>query len=263
MNKMTEEDARRMVGELLCLFDDKQFLDHYQKDQYDACFARMGEAMKPLFTYLGQQWDEGREGYESLCGELAEALVSALPKLAERAGVVDKKRAYQDFVNQKRSVMALYILPLLLMQRRDWADRLHEAFSVRWNSTYPEMPLMKTTYEEIMQGFRKKPFGCYITSAVCEAMNHDDNCYELSAFRQFRDTWLLAQPDGQELVDEYYRTAPKIVDAINAREDGEQIYCQIWEHFLLPCLEEIEDGQYEACKKRYVDMVRRLEEEFL
>jgi hypothetical protein len=105
---------------------------------------------------------------------------------------------------------------------------------------------------------------CYITLAVSTVLNRsDDDCYELSAFRGFRDKFLRNEPDGEELIDEYYRTTPKIVEAIDERSDAEQIYCQIWEDYLSLCLEEIEEGDYKACKKRYIRMIRSLQEEYL
>lgn len=66
--------------------------------------------------------------------------------------------------------------------------------------------------------------GCYITTAVCEQYGKPDDCYELTAFRRFRDCWLMQQPDGKELISQYYDTAPAIVDLINKQENRVEIY---------------------------------------
>jgi len=100
--------------------------------------------------------------------------------------------------------------------------------------------------------------GCFITTAVCENAQKPDDCYELTAFRAFRDEWLSVQPDGNALIQEYYQIAPTIVAAINQREDRTVIYDQLWERFLHPCLQDIEAKRFADCKERYIRMVNEL-----
>lgn len=101
--------------------------------------------------------------------------------------------------------------------------------------------------------------GCYITSATCENYGKPDDCYELTAFRNFRDAWLRLQPDGENLIRQYYRTAPSIVAAINAEPNKDEIYRAIYEKYLLPCLSYIEKGENEKCKEHYTVMIHILE----
>ena len=105
--------------------------------------------------------------------------------------------------------------------------------------------------------------GCYITTAVCGCFNKPDDCYELTMFRRFRDNWLLKQADGMELIGEYYNTAPKIVECIDASPDATAIYRGIWDEYLLPCLASIEGGDFEGCKSQYTQMVNHLKAQFL
>ncbi|MGM9579734.1 MAG: CFI-box-CTERM domain-containing protein [Anaerovibrio sp.] len=104
--------------------------------------------------------------------------------------------------------------------------------------------------------------GCFITTAVCGTFNKPDDCYELTSFRNFRDNWLINQPDGASLVQEYYRIAPGIVERINALADAKNIYMSIWQEYLKPCLSCIENGNMQKCKEIYVDMVRNLQKKF-
>jgi tetratricopeptide (TPR) repeat protein len=104
---------------------------------------------------------------------------------------------------------------------------------------------------------------CFITSAACASFGKSDNCYELTAFRAFRDGWLSSQPDGEAIVADYYRIAPAIVSAINRRTDSAAVYSGIWNTYLEKCLRLIEGGQYENCKQEYMNMVRELEKEWL
>ncbi len=100
---------------------------------------------------------------------------------------------------------------------------------------------------------------CYITTATCKEFGKGDDCYELTMFRNFRDNWLLEQPDGKELVERYYATAPALVEAIDNESDHEKIYQEINDKYLAPCLAYIEKGENESCKALYVEMVNHLE----
>jgi hypothetical protein len=74
--------------------------------------------------------------------------------------------------------------------------------------------------------------GCFITTACCEYMGFDDNCTELAKLRHFRDNYLLNNDVGKELVQSYYRIAPKMVEKINAREDKDIIYKEIYQRIV-------------------------------
>lgn len=104
--------------------------------------------------------------------------------------------------------------------------------------------------------------GCYITTAVCEEFGKPDDCYELTAFRGFRDNWLAKQPDGPELIQRYYDTAPAIVERINKQPNRAEIYRDLNETYLSKCLAYIEAGEYEQCKALYMAMVDHLIEEY-
>lgn len=105
--------------------------------------------------------------------------------------------------------------------------------------------------------------GCYITTATCEEFNKPDNCFELTELRKFRDNWLLKQSDGPQLIQEYYLTAPRIVDVINSQSNRKQIYRYIQDDYLTPCLEYIRNQENEKCKQLYIQMVRTLEQKYL
>lgn len=100
--------------------------------------------------------------------------------------------------------------------------------------------------------------GCYITTATCEEYGKSDNCYELTMFRSFRDTWLRKQPDGEQLIKRYYATAPALVKLINKQPNRRAIYRYLNEAYLSKCLRYIEDGENTKCKELYVDMVEFL-----
>ena len=118
--------------------------------------------------------------------------------------------------------------------------------------------------EEISQAgtSQKKSSGCFITTAVCQCFGKSDDCYELTMFRRFRDDWLMQQSDGKALIAEYYATAPAIVSCIDGREHPADIYQQIWQRYLSPCLKHLEQGEYKACKEHYIAMVCTLKAKY-
>lgn len=103
--------------------------------------------------------------------------------------------------------------------------------------------------------------GCYITTAVCEEYMKPDDCYELTKFRNFRDNWLKYQPDGQKLIDKYYKTAPTIVKLINKRPNRKEIYHYLNNTYLSKCLLCIEKKENEKCKILYIEMMEYLYKE--
>lgn len=99
---------------------------------------------------------------------------------------------------------------------------------------------------------------CYITTAICDELGKPDDCYELNAFRCFRDNWLSLQSDGQELIKRYYDTAPRIVELINEQQNRSEIYHYLNDQYLSKCLSHIEKNENEECKSIYVKMMEYL-----
>ena len=85
----------------------------------------------------------------------------------------------------------------------------------------------------------------------------DDNCYELTVLRWFRDNFV-----SREDIEHYYEIAPIIVEAINEEEMSEIIYDYIYDNVVDYCVQQIEQGNYEAAYNRYKNSVLTLEEQF-
>ena len=164
-------------------------------------------------------------------------------------------------VNDCKMQQVVFIVPMVrelhLSVSEEFADQIVAAWAARnKGDTY-----YKGDYHKMIRGFRNRK-ACYITTAVCETFDKPDNCYELMRFREFRDDYLLKQPECPALVDEYYELAPRIVAAIDMCPDSAQIYEGIWEEYLSPCLQMIEAEDYEGCEGTYVTMVRTLEQKY-
>ena len=85
----------------------------------------------------------------------------------------------------------------------------------------------------------------------------DDNCYELSVLRWFRDKF-VSKSDKEH----YYEIAPTIVENIEQMENNEYIFNHIYDTIIVPCVKAIEMGDFEFAYKRYKSSILCLEEEF-
>lgn len=57
---------------------------------------------------------------------------------------------------------------------------------------------------------------CFLTTATCEVVGLEDDCWELTTLRRFRDGWLAWQEGGVEDIARYYRDAPAIARALGS-----------------------------------------------
>ncbi len=100
---------------------------------------------------------------------------------------------------------------------------------------------------------------CYLTSACMRYFqkSFDDNCYELTVLRWFRDKFV-----SKEDIDHYYEVAPVIVESINKEEQANIIYEYIYENIVDYCVKQIEKENYDEAYSRYKISVIVLEKQF-
>lgn len=100
---------------------------------------------------------------------------------------------------------------------------------------------------------------CYLTSACMKHFQDkfDDNCYELTVLRWFRDNFV-----SNEDINHYYETAPIIVESINSEEKSDIVYDYIYDNIVDYCILQIEQGNYDKAYSRYKNSILLLEEQF-
>ena len=76
--------------------------------------------------------------------------------------------------------------------------------------------------------------------------------------RAYRDGYLRRRPGGEEEVREYYRIAPRIVEAVNARENAGEIWARVYEEMVLPCVRMIRSGAMEDAFRLYKEYTLKL-----
>lgn len=254
------DKADSIKEELTALFDEmlmnrKKFKKKLYSDAVEEARQAYAGTINSIITCL-----QDAEGTDK--DELLNELADAIPKHA-----YDKIQGVKKINREKYAVdynlnMAAYVVPVLNYTRNEDCMALTQKMVERWNERkVTPLTLSHSTYEDIASGFDRKL--CYITTAVCQSQGKPDDCYELSAFRGFRDDCLMQSEEGRELVEEYYDIAPGIVMTINMERHPEKIYDSIYERYLLPCLAFIEAGKKDECKKKYMSMVRELEKNYL
>lgn len=118
------------------------------------------------------------------------------------------------------------------------------------------------TYETVtkINGEKESSSGsCYLTSACIRFFqkNFDDNCYELTILRWFRDNFV-----SKEDIEHYYEVAPIIVETIDKEEKSDIIYDYIYDNIVDYCVKQIEQGNYDKAYNRYKSSILTLEEQF-
>ena len=93
--------------------------------------------------------------------------------------------------------------------------------------------------------------GCYLTTACTVARDLPDDCFELQTLRNFRDTYLAAQNEGKDEIAFYYQIAARIVESINSLSNSKQIWENLYEELILPCIKHIGLGEFASAHKRY------------
>ena len=101
---------------------------------------------------------------------------------------------------------------------------------------------------------------CYLTTACMlhYSNSFDDNCYELSVLRWFRDNFV-----SKEDIEHYYRVAPFIVSEINKEQKSNIVYDYIYDNIVDACVEAIEQGNYDFAYNIYKSSIIALEEHYV
>ncbi len=185
--------------------------------------------------------------------ELAETLIKDLQAWSIR----EKKsiRSQDSLLDDAKITICLLLIPALRSLEDPAGEALCQVLHKKWLEVYPKKVFSLTSYEAIMGGFESRKL-CFITTAVCQMANKPDDCPELTAFRRFRDTYMIEC--CPELIQQYYEIAPAIVTAIDYTDCPQQVYPQIWERYLASCYEDLKNRNWERCLETYTLMVHAL-----
>ena len=99
--------------------------------------------------------------------------------------------------------------------------------------------------------------GCFITSACCEVLGLDEDCFELRALRRYRDTVLAKGPGGEAAIAVYYELAPLILRALPDAARAPRLR-SVYARFILPSALAARFGLNALAYRLYVRMLEEL-----
>lgn len=235
----------------------------FKKKTYDSVFKESYEKYKGLTEEISASVSEASpEEREALIEHFASVIPDyAFDAVREKYAGKKKNVKSRDAIDYNLCIV-VYIVPILNYTKDESLEAVAKRLVELWNAKeITDMQISYSDYESISGGFKRKY--CYITTAVCESRHKPDDCYELETLRRYRDDYLMKSKEGRALVEEYYDIAPALVMCVDMQKDRNQIYDAIYEEYLVPCIDDIEKERLEACKERYVSMVKRLSGKYL
>jgi len=103
--------------------------------------------------------------------------------------------------------------------------------------------------------------GCLLTTVCVQDRGLPDDCDELVVQRQLRDAYVAGLPGGRELIEEYYRTAPLIVAAMECDPRRSEIVGRVYD-VVTQCVYLVRAGQQPKALDQYIELVRGLQQRY-
>lgn len=231
-------------------------MKNFRKDKYESVFEEYYSSHREMFEAIQfvYQYDENPEKWlKKLADQLVEQAEADLKTYKSRG----KRNQRLLDLNLELSV---YLIPAMRKYPASFSEPLADCLLETWNRTF-KTSIGKASFDEIEGGFHRKL--CYITTAVCESLGKGTDCYELNVLRAYRDQYLDRTPEGHAMVEEYYDLAPTIVKRMAKEPDRDDLYRELYESYLVPCIHQIEAQEYEACRDRYQEMVLNLKARYM
>lgn len=233
-------------------------LPYFKRNMYEQAFRKYCSENKSLLDELNSELEGKDEAFvDEYVKELADLFVGIFKSEYD---AIDKKGKKSAFVTNHNSPLVIFVFPAILEYSAKWCKPCVEAIVSKWNESFKETTIGYGSFGDIKGGFKTKL--CYITTAVCESQNKADDCMELNLLRNYRDNILAKEDGGVQIINEYYDIAPTIVKRINRSENPQEVYENLYKKYILGCIEDIENEQYDKCRETYTSMVTELKSKY-
>lgn len=229
----------------------------FSKKTYDAKFEEMYKEFEPLMNEILAECEKS-QNQSVVIEETARVLPDRIHAILNRENSMRKKEMVLLDYNLG---MAAFVIPMFRYKKCETSEQIVDRMVELWNDNGTSMDIAKSTFEEIQAGFKSRM--CYITTAVCKSLGKTDECYELKLMRDYRDEYLVCQKGGEAIIREYYDIAPTIVKRIDRMNNAGEVYLEIWERYLYPCVSLLEAGKKEECREVYTNMVHSLQKKYM
>lgn len=260
-NTESEKDYQQALAQAGRLVEGySRLLQLFTGEGYETAFLEYVRLGEELLIPADRYSMKSEENKKRVIEEISAKILQSVSKNVEVKKSLLSANPSAKILDQHRFFFAVYLIPMLSYLRLSISEALTDRIMEHWKKSYPKYVFKKASFEELAEGFKRKGF-CFITTAVCDTLNKPDDCEELRILRGFRDHYLRNSEDGPELIEEYYRIAPKIVAYLNMQTDSEKRYRKLWEEDLFCCINYIKQNRNEQCKKVYIRMVRKLKKQ--
>ncbi len=230
----------------------------FKRNLYEQAFKKYSASINDILEEINSELEGKPEDFVlNYCDEFASLFVK---RFKGEYDLLTKKGKKHSYVTDHNTPLVIYVFPAILEYSAKWCKPLVEAIVGLWNKTFTEVTISYGSYNDIKGGFKSKL--CYVTTAVCESRNQDDNCYELSLLRNYRDNILAKEEGGEEIIHQYYNVAPTIVKRINRLDNSKEVYDSLYRNYILNCIKCIENKDYDECKQTYIKMVSELKSKY-
>lgn len=244
-----------MEGMTTMLSDPDQLIKSFKRGLYPEGFQKFYLSQVPTMDAIERLYLSVGEP-DTMLDNMAQSFVDQSKELYDKT---PRRNREVFFINQSLAV-AGYVFPAFLQYKGESSQALIEHVQKKWKEAFPKSNIKASDYEDIEKGFHRK--WCYITTAACQVRGMQDDCEELNLLRNYRDTYMAAQEDGEKLILEYYDIAPSIVKHINMRPDADRIYDGIWKDYICPCIGLIREGRMDECLDLYTQMVLDMKQQY-
>ncbi len=245
---------------LSCVTEHRDIMEHFNRDEYIPSFTKYLKSCHKVFSSLNRAAIMDMPRKTHFIDTVTEHFISSLEADWQTQPGWDKKKTRAAIVDRDKMIIAIYLVPMVGKLGLAISEDFNNTLQKKWAERFPKNVFYIGNFETITDSYNRRLKTCYITTAVCRDSGKPDNCRELTALRGYRDNWLANSPGGEELIREYYRVAPFIVTAMDLTGGD---YGELEREYIAPCVRDIELGNMEACRDRYVRMVRSLEEKYL
>jgi hypothetical protein len=126
-----------------------------------------------------------------------------------------------------------------------------------FGAAYQQVMGLRPTSKPDFQQSTSQPSNCFLTTACCELVGLEDNCFELSVLRRYRDEVLPILPGGKAEIALYYALAPAVLAKLRGRRAERDLLRLYWTH-ILPCVAMAWLGFRQPTRKRYRDLLARV-----
>lgn len=234
---------------------DKPMKD-FRRDKYEGIFEAFYGSNRSVFEAIEYVY-RNDENPDKWLSKLAANFVETAQADLNACG--SKSRRNQKLLDFNL-LISVYLIPAMLKYPATFSEPFSDCLLESWNKAF-DTKVGKASFADIDNGFHRKL--CYITTAVCESLGKGLDCYELQLLKDYRDQYLEPTAEGHMMVEEYYNIAPTIVKRVEKQPDRDMIYKGLYQAYIEPCIQKIENQEYEACREKYQEMVLELKTRYM